>query len=1053
MRFFILLQIISVTLAASCVFAGQSLIFDHLTVRDGLSQSSVTCMLQDEKGFMWFGTQDGLNRYDGYTFRIYKNNPSDASSLAENFIFSLYESEAGILYVETQNGTLHRYFPATETFQVVNRDSVNLRGARMSTVGALLIEPDGVIWKGGLSKGTGLQRTDPLSGETTIFRHDPENPSSLSDDRVYSVFRDRHTDLWIGTYNGLDRLDEENDRFIHYRKDPSDPTSLPDNWVWPVFEDSRGNLWIGTVRAGLCLFDRKSGRFTNYRNNPDDPASLSNNFIFSIGEDRGSLIWVGTNLGGINYFRPYSNAFEHYKNDPRHPNSLSNNLVASMLVDRRGICWIGTTEGGLNRFDYARKKFTRIYHDPYNRNSPASNSIQSMLEDRSGILWFGSYNSGLDAYDPATGTYTHYTSDPSDPEALSDDRIYALVEDPSGDIWIGTYEGGLNRLNRKTGKFTSYRHDDQDTTTISSDRTWSLAEDNSGRLWIGTFGGGVNVLQRSSSNFRHYRNNPGDSTSIPDDNIIRIFKDSRGRMWIGSAKGLSRYLQKSDNFLTYDEQDGLANNFIYGIVEDDNGNLWLSTNNGLSKFNPESETFRNYYAKDGLQGNEFNQNAYAKDPVTGDIMFGGPNGFNIFNPDSLKDNTYPPPVVFTDFLRYNTDDEEGRPVIEKGISERDRIRLSYKDNIITLGFAALNFYNSNENLYRYKLEGFNENWIQLGNTHTVTFTNLDPGTYDLRVIGSNNDHVWNEKGAALGIYLSPPWWKTWIAYLIYTIIIFSVLFVIRKAELNRREQKAQIRESALRIKATEAEKHALEVENERKSRELEEARRLQLSMLPKELPQVPGLEIAAYMRTATEVGGDYYDFMVHDDHILNVAFGDATGHGLQAGTMVTLMKGLFTSDASRLGLQEFLNHCSAIIKEIDLGRILMSFSYLKIENRNLRITCAGMPPLYYFHKETGEVEEIFIPGIPLGAMRNVEYTLMEKELKSGDTILLLSDGLPEQMNGKEKMFDYPRVQELFGKLISQTPDEIIRRLVEACDKWRDDIPQADDITCIVIKVK
>jgi serine phosphatase RsbU (regulator of sigma subunit) len=524
-------------------------------------------------------------------------------------------------------------------------------------------------------------------------------------------------------------------------------------------------------------------------------------------------------------------------------------------------------------------------------------------------------------------------------------------------------------------------------------------------------------------------------------------------MWFGTTKGLCRYYRDSKKFKTYREKDGLANDFVYGILEDNNGNLWLSTNNGLSKFDPQKEIFKNYYFEDGLQGNEFNQNAYAKDFKTGRLLFGGPNGLNIFNPEDLKENDYLPPVVFTNYLRYNTDDEEGKPIIEKGISERDSIVLTYKDNIVTIDFAALSFYNNFENQYRYMLEGFNENWIQLGNNHTITFTNLSPGDYKLRVIGSNNDGVWNEKGTALYIQVQPPWWRTNLAYAVYIILFLGLLFGLRKFELDRREQKSRIRESELRIKATEAEKRALKVENERKTKELEEARKLQLSMLPKELPQLPNLEIAAFMRTATEVGGDYYDFMIQDDGILDVAFGDATGHGLQAGTMVTLMKGFFTADSSKLGLTEFMSHCSRVIKDIKLGRILMSFSYLKIETDQLQISSAGMPPIYYHHKENNEVEEIIIQGMPLGAMRNASYKIMHKELKSGDTILLLTDGLPEQMNGMEEMFDYSRVKKHFNDIVENSPNKIIEKLVEAGDSWMNGKVQDDDITFVVIRVK
>ena len=524
-------------------------------------------------------------------------------------------------------------------------------------------------------------------------------------------------------------------------------------------------------------------------------------------------------------------------------------------------------------------------------------------------------------------------------------------------------------------------------------------------------------------------------------------------MWFGTTKGLSRYSNETNNFKNYNETDGLSNNFVYGIAEDGDGNLWLSTNNGLSKFNPTDQTFKNYYYEDGLQGNEFNQNAYARDPKTGRLLFGGLNGFNVFHPDSLTENSYVPPIVFTGYIRYNTDDEEGKPIFEKGISERDSILLTYKDNIVSLEFAALSYYNNLMNQYRYKLEGFNENWIQLGNNHTVTFTNLSPGDYNLRVIGSNSDGLWNEKGASLFIEVTPPWWRTNIAYTIYGIIFIGILLGIRKFENDRREQKAKMRETELRMKATEAEKRAIEIESERKTKELEEARQLQLSMLPKELPELPNLEIAAFMRTATEVGGDYYDFIVQENGVLNVAFGDATGHGLQAGTMVTLMKGFFTSDSSKLGIKEFMNHCSKMIKEIKLGRILMSFSYLKFENSKLYITSAGMPPIYYYNKSAEVIEEIVMKGMPLGAMENFPYKIHEKVVKSGDIILLLTDGIPEQMNEDEEMYDYHRVKDQFIKVAEKTPSQIIDHFIKSCDDWMGSANQADDITIMVIRIK
>jgi ligand-binding sensor domain-containing protein/serine phosphatase RsbU (regulator of sigma subunit) len=987
---------------------------------------------------MWFGTQDGLNRFDGYRFKVFKNNPADTTSLKENFIFSIYEDLSGILYI-----------------QVLKKDSVKLEGARVSTIGASLIEPSGVKWTGGLGSGKGLTRLDTKTGKTTLYVHNSSDPNSLSDNKVYSILRDRSGNLWVATFNGLDKFVEETGKFIHYRNNPNVPNSLSDNSVWPLYEDSQGFLWVGTRYGGLNRFDPKTNSFIHYKNDPNDPTSLNDNFVYSIYEDRSGIIWVGTNLNGINYFNPSTQVFEHYKHDPENKNSLNDDIVYSMLADRNGNYWIGTRNGGLNKFDYNKKTFVHYVNNPSNANSLINNSVQSLLEDKTGTIWIGSNsgNGGLDALEPGSGKFAHYRHNPLDPNSLTDNRVFAIAEDGDGNIWIGTYAGGINKLDRKSNKFSHYRSRENDSTSLSSDATWSIAFDKMGDLWVGTFGGGINVLNLKTQTFKYFKNIPGDSTSVADNSITRVFKDSKGNLWIGSTSGLSRYLKSTNSFKNYDETDGLANNTILGIVEDDAGYLWISTNNGLSKFDPDKETFKNYYYEDGLQGNEFNQSAFAKDNKTGRLLFGGNNGFNIFDPEKVVGNNFLPPIVFTNYLRYNTDDEEGKPIFEKGISVRDSILLTYKDNIATLEFAALSYYNSFENRYRYKLEGFNENWIQLGNNHSVTFTNLSPGNYNLRVVGSNNDELWNEKGASLFIEVTPPWWRTNIAYSIYGVIFVSVLLGIRKFENDRREQKALVRETELRMKATEAEKRAIEIESERKTKELEEARDLQLSMLPKELPELPNLEIAAFMRTATEVGGDYYDVIVEENGDLNVAFGDATGHGLQAGTMVTLMKGFFTSDSSKLGIKDFMNHCSKLIKEIKLGRILMSFCHLKIKSNKLYVSSAGLPPIYYYNKKSEVMEEIIMKGMPLGAMANFQYNVHEKEVNSGDVIMLLTDGIPEQMNEDEEMYDYPRVKDQFVRVAEKAPSEIIDHFIKSCDSWMGDAIQADDITIMIIRIK
>jgi len=1028
--------------------------FNRLSTQHGLSNSAVTCIYQDIRGFMWFGTQDGLNRYDGYNFKVFKNEPGNLESLSDNFIFSIYENNNGDLYIETISGKLHQYNPLSESFSIISRDSIDLNKCKSNSVLAFYNDSNNIRWSGELSTPSGLKKENPVTHEPKVFLHNNNDPFSISDNRVFSVMEDGDGNIWVGTRDGLNMYENKSGNFIRYKNDPANPQSISDNWIWPVFQDSRGNMWIGTKEGGLNHLDMYTGKFTSYKFDALDPTSISDNWIFSIFEDRGGVIWIGTNNGGLNYFHHSTLAFENYIYNADEK-SISSNNVNSIHVDRSGNYWIGTSEGGLDKFDYQNKFFKNFRHSKSNPNSLIDNNVHIISEDSYGLLWLGTFSSGLDIFNPKTETFTHYKCEPDNANSLSDSSIYSIVEDKQGIMWIGTNSGGLNRFDRKTGLFTTYKHDENDTTSISSNKTWSVFEDYKGILWIGTFGNGVSVFDKDSETFIHYKNIPNDSTSISSDNVVRIFEDSNHNMWFGTTGGLNRFFRDSGTFKSYHEADGLANENVYGILEDSNGYLWMSTNNGISKFDPIAETFKNYTSHDGLQGNEFNQNSFAADRKTGRLLFGGLDGVTIFHPDNIKENLIEPPIEFTEYSRYNTDDEEGKPIIEKGISVIDTLFLSYKDNIINLGFSALSYQNNSMNQYRYKLEGFNENWIQLGNEHSVTFTNLSAGEYILSVTGSNNEGLWNSQGKNLYIDVTPPWWKTNFAYAAYLLAIASILLTIRRIETRRKEQEAAIREGKLLVKTFEAETRALEIENERKTKELEEARALQLSMLPKETPELEHLELSAYMRTATEVGGDYYDYLVGEDGTFNIAFGDATGHGLQAGTMVTLMKGFFTLHGGSYKIKTFFEQCTKAIKEIKLGRILMAFSFLKINEFKLSYSSAGMPPLYYYNSNSGEVEELLVEGMPLGAMSKLPfYNSIEKDLNPGDVILLFSDGLPEQMNEKEEMYDYPRFKDNFAEILhNKNPQEIVESILATIDSWRGNAEQEDDISLMVIKVK
>ncbi|HUL45398.1 MAG TPA: two-component regulator propeller domain-containing protein [Bacteroidota bacterium] len=1036
----------------SISFTQDDIPFDHLTVKDGLSQGSVLCIFQDSYGFIWLGTQDGLNRFDGYEFKIYKHDPSDPKSINDNFVLSIAEDSSRTLWIGTLNepGFLNRFDRQTESFIQVPRDSVNLRGAKSGETHPRYTDPSGTLWSGGIGKG--FIRTDLRTGAKKVFKHDPQDPRSLVDDRVYSVVGDHTGMIWIGTRNGLDRFDPRTETFTHFQHNPNDPHSLSDNYVWPIVEDKNGILWVGSYLGGLNRFDPKSETFTRYRHSELNPRSLAGDQIYSLFCDASGMIWVGMVDHGVDRFQPDLTNFENHIHDPAEPNTLADNNILGMCVDHTGSVWIGTGKG-LDRWDRKSGTFTLYQHDPKNPHSIADNQAQTLFEDKSGVLWVGTLSSGLDRLDSKSNTFVHYKNDPADPQSLSDNRIYALCDDREGNLWVGTYAGGLCRLDPRTGKFTRFVHSDSLPSSLGGTGVWALLQGPDGVLWAGTSGDGLDRFDPKSGTFTHFTHKDSDTTSLSSDMILCLDEDRSGHLWVGTNGGLNRYDPATGTFRGYREKDGLANDVVFGILEDGSENLWMSTNKGISRFDVKKGIFRTYSYSDGLQGDEFNQGAYAADPQNGELFFGGAQGFNAFYPEHIKDNSFIPAVVFSAFTRYNSDDKQGRPIEEPGIEAKEKIVLSYKDNVATFRFSALNFYNAFKNQYAYKLEGFNNTWIHLGTDRRATFTNLDAGSYILRIRGSNNDGVWNEAGTSLQLTVTPPWWKTRTAYAVYAMLFVGFLYSVRRIEMNRKEQKAKIRESQLHAKAVEAEKRALQAENDRKTKELEDARTLQLSMLPKVVPQIPQYEITVYMKTATEVGGDYYDFSMPQDEVMNIAFGDATGHGMQAGIIVTLVKGLFVSDAAKSEIQTFFNHCSKSIKEIKLGRLFMALTLARINGKTVSLSSAGMPPAYLFRESDGSVEEILLKAVPLGAMKSFPYPLYETVLEKGDTLLLLTDGLPEQKNANGEMFDYARVTECFTKSARSTPQEIIDRLVAEGDAWMNGQAQDDDITLLVIKKK
>ncbi len=872
--------------------------FERLTVEQGLSQNTIQCLLQDRKGFLWFGTRDGLNRYDGYSFTVYKPDPQNAQSLSDNQIESLYEDRLGILWIGTLYGGLNRFDPATESFRHYKNDPQNPQSISNNHIIAIYEDRAGVLWFG---TEAGLNRFDRATETFRRYQHDSANPTSLNHNSVSAIYEDRLGELWIGTVGGgLARLSAE-DRaagvFRSYQHDPQNPQSLINNVVNAICEDQAGRLWIGTGGGLSCLppeaRDKETvmgAAFRNYQHDPKNSHSLSQNYIHSIYADRAGVIWIGTRGGGLNRFDPASETaaglifryhqndpqnplslssdevlsiyedrsggmwlgtraganrferiptpFQHYQHDPKNPESLSDKSVWAIYEDHAGDIWIGTLSGGLDRFERAAGTptgvaFTHFRHDAKNPNSLSDNSVWSIYEDHAGTLWIGTREGGLNQFDRATKTFRHFRRDRQNPQRLSHNWVTSIHESRQrrdGVLWIGTWGGGLNRFDRHTEIFKNYRNDPKNPQSLSSNGVWLIYEDRAGALWLGTEIG-LEQFDRAAGTFKHYQHDPNNPQSLSNNSVWSIYESRQGagrsaELWIGTSSGLNRFDRHTETFKHYREKDGLPNDVIYGILGDDRGNLWLSTNKGIAKFNPETGKIRHYEARDGLQSNEFNANA-AFQNRRGEMFFGGINGFNVFHPDSVKDNPYIPPVVITALKRYNTDVAEGIAISEKGIAARDEIVLSYKDNILNFEFAALSFRNSFKNQYAVRLEGFNDNWIQLDTQRQATFTNLSPGEYTLQVKGSNNDGVWNEAGAALQLVITPPWWRTKWAYALYAALGLGLLYAIRRFELKQREQKTLIRESELRALAAEAQAKALQAENARQEMELQKAAELE----------------------------------------------------------------------------------------------------------------------------------------------------------------------------------------------------------------------------------
>lgn len=822
------------------VYSQQPIKFKHIKVEDGLSQSWVRCIHQDWQGFMWFGTEDGLNKYDGYSITTYYSDSKH--NLASNSILTIYEDKNNNLWIGTEKGLnfydreadrfVHRsnwpqgeitdilelsdnnFFVATRDnglllfnpesglIQSFEQDMNELFNFSYPVIECILRDREGNIWIG---SSRGLASFNPVTEKFIGFERDDNNIHTLSGNIINSLLEDNNGRLWVGTLNnGLnllkyDNADPEKSRFIRYIHNPEIETSISPGAIPTLGEDRAGCLWIGTENGGLDRVDLNHFQednvvFNHYRFDPFDAKNLSSNSISSIYEDSDGGVWIGTRGDGICYYHPRKVKFVHIKQAPNNPNSLNNKFINGFYEEGDNL-WI-CTEGGVNLYNKKDDVYKHFIHDPNDDRTIGSNAIWTVYQDSYKNLWFGTWAGGLNLFEKESGTFIRFKYNDKNSGSISSNNVSGILEDRNGNLWISTMGGGLNRYDRNTRTFKTFNESSIDNSEITNKWIMTFYEDSFGKIWISTTKA-VDVYDPAAGVFKHFKHDTSDVKSISNDVAGFFFEDSQKNLWIGTNNGLNVYNRSANNFDYYRTEHGLPNNQIKGIQEDQKGNLWISTNKGISKFidgvkRPDNPIFTNYDIDDGLQGHEFRKRA-CWTGSDGKLYFGGNNGFNVFYPDSIIDHVMTPQIVLTNFLINNRPVPLGIPnsPLSKHISMLDEVTLNHKQSVFSIEYVILNYLSPKKNQYAFILEGFEKDWNYIGDQRIATYTNLDPGDYIFRVKGAIGDS-WNQKDVSIHIRIIPPWWKTGWAYLLYFSLTGFILFSVWRFQLNRKTMKHEL---------------------------------------------------------------------------------------------------------------------------------------------------------------------------------------------------------------------------------------------------------------------
>lgn len=1203
------------------ILSSQNLYFERFSYEQGLSESNVTAILQDRDGFVWIGTTNGLNRFDGYKFSVFRHNPADSTTLINNAITTLYEDRAGRLWIGTQNGFsifdrkkgtftnfhteenaqntlsnniirafvqdstgttwigtkrgLNRFNEASKTFTLFKADKKKTdakwrgKGPTDNEILALRILPatPHILWIGARTGGINaldlktmkfaafpIEDESEQKGDNASI--DASNEAVGITNGIAAMTTDAGGNIWIGArsdgsvfrFNPTTRTAKR----FRYGTTASEAAETPDvsngenraGAVHSVFVDAANRLWVGT-RLGLWMLDEARNDWTLYRNSPTDVQSLSDNDVNVIAQDRTGVLWFGTQAGGISKFAPQSASFQVFKYDP---SSFVNGLVSGNITalaekvgGKRGEIWLATPQGLSTILPDGTIRLETGFQAMLKNNLPKSKQssalytaltnkpILSLLQSRTGTLWIGTER-GLIKADEINGewvTQTFSSHSNNENMRLSDDIISALVEDKQGNIWAGTQGGGVNVVNPSTNMVSQYLADIENPRSLSDNFVFSMLCDEQGIIWIGT-SNGLNRFDAASNDFTVFQRYIGmlktESTKntaqaekrnivFPDVPILAIHKQN-GIFWLGTlGGGLYQFDPVSITTTRFGRDENLPSETIYGIQHDVSGNLWLGTSRGLAmvRFQKRNGTNINlekkldvqvYNSADGLHSNTFRQGASLR-TLDGQLVFGVGMGLVRFSPDKLLQNKIPPQVGFTKFRVFGNDE-----ISQKGIVP-DTIEIDYDSNF-EIEYAALDFTNTAKNEYAYYVEGISEGWVYQGVGRTITGTSFAPGKYAFHIKASNSDGIWNEEGSTLTLIVRPPWWRTW--WFITIASFFSLAVIIggykwRVRSINRQNERLtklveqrtytlreqsrlmeaqateiQLANGALQEKNVELEKilaeseesraelqrayTLLDAENARKTQELEEARTFQVSMLPTRMPDIAGLDIACAMRTATEVGGDYYDYVIAKDGTITLAIGDATGHGVRAGMLVSLVKSSFHALSGESDIGTIVGTISQTIKHMNLQRMFMCLTLIRLRKRfddvrkqdifTIEMAGAGMPPILHYVAARNVVEQLRPRGIALGVIHGAEYPTQTFTVEQGDLLLLTSDGLIELFNESQEELGLERLQDYFIQLLQSRPIDSSKNIISGidvfADEWRGNATQLDDIAQMVIRI-